>query len=134
MGSGSPVDADSARAEWDALPALSGASAGSIQQRFTETLSRPDDATLSRNLAAKQSSCLKLEVLLDMESPAEHQSERMAYQIERLNASMKKQPDAQDSPEELLQALFTTGSVPAGVAEAIEQRIAACLSRYKDRS
>jgi hypothetical protein len=131
---GNPVDADSAKAEWEALPALSGASAAAIQQRFTGALSRPDDATLSRNLTAKQGACLRLEVLLELESPAEHQAERMAYQIERLNASMKKELDAQDTPEDLLARVFTTGAVPAGAAEAIEQRIAACLSRYRERT
>jgi len=131
---GNPVDADSAKAEWEALPALSGTSAAAIQQRFTGALSRPDDATLSRNLKAKQGACLRLEVLLELESPAEHQAERMAYQIERLNASMKKELDAQDSPEDLLARVFTAGAVPAGAAEAIEQRIAACLSRYRERS
>ncbi|HYQ72640.1 MAG TPA: DUF349 domain-containing protein [Gammaproteobacteria bacterium] len=131
---GIPVDADETQAQWDALPALSGDAGNAIQQRFTQAMHRPDDTTLSNNLEAKQAACLKLEVLLEMESPAVHQAERMAYQIERLNASLKKETGAQDSPVDLLRTVFTTGAVPAAAAEALEQRIAACLSRYKDRS
>jgi len=131
---GSAPDKGSVEVEWHALPALAGAGAETINLRFSQALSRPDETTLSGNLAAKQDACLKLEVLLEMESPPEYQAERMAYQIERLNASMKKELDAQDSPEDLLRAVLTTGAVPADAAEAIEQRIGGCLARYKDRS
>jgi hypothetical protein len=58
----------------------------------------------------------------------------MAYQVERLNASMKKELDAQDSPDDLLQAVLTTGAVPADAAAALEQRIAQCLARYREQS
>ncbi len=132
--SGSTPDTDSVEAEWIALPALAGVSAGKINQRFGQALSRPDDTSLSRNLAAKQAACLKLEVLLELDSPAECQTERMAYQIERLNASLKKELDGQDSPEDLLLAALTTGAVPAEAAGSIEQRIWECLARYKGRS
>jgi hypothetical protein len=58
----------------------------------------------------------------------------MAYQIERLNASLKKELDAQASPEDLLLAVFATGAVPAEAAETIEQRIGVCLARYKGQA
>jgi hypothetical protein len=125
---------ESAEAEWTALPALCGVNAGKMEQRFSQAFSQTDDATLSDNLAAKQAACLKLEVLLELESPAECQAERMAYQIERLNASLKKELDGQDSPEELLLSVLTTGAVPAEVAAPVEQRIGACLARYQDRA
>jgi hypothetical protein len=131
---GSTPDTASVEAEWLALPALTGASTETMNQRFEQALSRPDETTLSANLAAKQAACLRLEVLLELESPQECQAERMAYQIERLNASMKKELEAQDSPEDLLQAALTTGAVPADAAGAIEQRIGACLARYKGRT
>ena len=132
--SGGTVDAASARTEWDALPPLSGAHADAMDQRFTRALSRPDDATLSDNLAGKQAVCLRLEVLLELDSPPECQTERMAYQIERLNASMKKDQNAQDDPEDLLLRAFTTGAVPADAAVSIEQRIDNCLARFTARS
>ncbi|MEN8206802.1 MAG: DUF349 domain-containing protein [Pseudomonadota bacterium] len=128
------IDTDGVQAEWNALPALSSANAEMMDQRFAQALNRPDDPTLSGNLAARQDACLKLEVLLELESPQECQAERMAYQIERLNASMKKALDAQESPEDLLLAALTTGAVPAEAVGAIEQRIEVCLASYKRRS
>ena len=72
-------------------------------------------------------------MILELESPQEHQAARMAYQVERLNASLKKDPGAQDAPEDLLRAALTTGAVPVAAAAAIEQRIGNCLARYKQR-
>jgi len=131
---GSAPDADSIEAEWQALSVLAGTGSETINRRFNQALTRPDDTTLSENLAAKQDACLRLEVLLELESPQECQAERMAYQIERLNASLKKEPGAQDSPEDLLLVALTTGAVPADAAGAIERRIGECLARYKGRS
>jgi hypothetical protein len=128
---GSTPDSNAVEAEWNALPAPGGAAADAMQQRFSQALSRPDDTTLSSNLAAKQAACLRLEVLLELESPADCQAERMAYQIERLNASLKKELSTQDSPEDLLLAVLATGAVPAEAAGALEQRIENCLARYK---
>ncbi|MGD2137189.1 MAG: DUF349 domain-containing protein [Gammaproteobacteria bacterium] len=134
MLAGNSVDQAGARAEWEALPGLSGASAEAIERRFAQAFSRPDATTLSSNLALKQSACLKLEVMLDLESPPDCQSERMAYQVERLNASLQKDDGALDSPAELLPAALVTGAVPAEAAAVIEQRLLACLARYRNRS
>ena len=105
-----------------------------MEQRFRQAFSRPDDATLASNLATKQDACLKLEVRLELESPPEYQGARMAYQVERLSASMKKETDKQQSVEDLLHTVLTTGAVPAEAAAAIEQRIEHCLSGYRSRS
>jgi hypothetical protein len=131
---GNTVDTDAATCEWNALPALCGTHGEAMNRRFTQALSRPDDTTLSRNLASKQAACLKLEVLLELESPEECQAERMAYQIERLNASLKKDQSAGDSPEDLLLAALGSGAVPAGAATAIEQRINKCLARHQQNA
>ena len=127
---GNAIDADAIRAEWDDLPALSSAHAEAMEQRFSQALSRPDDTTLSRNLADKQAACLRLEVLLELESPPDCQAERMAYQVERLNASMKMNQGTQDSPEDLLLSVLTIGAVPADAAGGIEQRIKHCIARH----
>ena len=127
---GNTIDSDAIKAEWNALPALSSVHAEAMEQRFSQALSRPDDTTLSRNLADKQAACLRLEVLLELESPQECQAARMAYQVERLNASMKMNQGTQDSPEDLLLSALTIGSVPPGAAGAIEQRIKDCLARH----
>ena len=126
---GCTIDTDGIKTEWDALPALSGTNATAMNQRFTLALTRPDDTTLSRNLAVKQNACLRLEVLLELESPGECQAERMAYQIERLNASMKNDQSAQDLPEKLLLVALSAGAVPAEAAGAIEKRLEKCLAR-----
>jgi hypothetical protein len=132
---GEAPDADHARTEWSALPALADAdTARAMERRFAQALRRPDDGTLAANLAAKRAACLRLEVILELDSPPDCQAERMAYQVERLNASMKKELDAQDSPDDLLQAVLTTGAVPADAAAALEQRIAQCLARYREQS
>jgi hypothetical protein len=130
---GSAIDMDAVEAEWGALPALPGARAEAMNRRFRQALTRPDDTTLAGNLAEKQAACLKLEVMLELDSPKECQAERMAYQVERLNASLKKDQRAQDSPEALLLAALTTGAVPADAAGVIEPRIRDCLARYKCR-
>ena len=127
---GNAIDPHVIRAEWDALPALSSAHAEAMEQRFSQALSRPDDTTLSRNLADKQAACLRLEVLLELESPPDCQAERMAYQVERLNASMKMNQGTQDSPEDLLLSVLTIGAVPADAAGGIEQRIKHCIARH----
>jgi len=129
---GDTIDTVAVEAQWNALPALSNTRDGAIQQRFKQALSRPEEATLSANLAAKQASCLRLEVLLELESPQECQAERMAYQIERLNASMKNDHSAQDIPRDLLVTLLTTGAVPADAAGAIEQRVNNCLVQFRN--
>jgi hypothetical protein len=56
----------------------------------------------------------------------------MAYQIERLNASMKNDQSAQDLPEKLLLVVLSTGAVPAEAAGAIEKRLDKCLARSRD--
>jgi hypothetical protein len=54
----------------------------------------------------------------------------MAYQVERLNASMKMNQGTQDSPEDLLLSVLTIGAVPADAAGGIEQRIKHCIARH----
>ncbi|NNL06514.1 MAG: DUF349 domain-containing protein [Gammaproteobacteria bacterium] len=129
--SGNPIDRDTAQAEWDKQYTPAGDMAEAIQHRYQKAFKAPDDNELSRNLDQKHNACLKLEVLLELESPAEFESERMAYQIERLNASMHKDLAAQDSPRELLLLALTSGAVPADAVETVNERINHCLEHYK---
>lgn len=131
---GQALDPELARAQWQALPAPDDTHAATLEQRFGQAFSHPDDATLAANLATKQAACLKLEVLLELPSPPECQAARMAYQVERLNASLKKALDAQESVEDLLYTALTTGAIPAAAAAATEQRIRDCLAGYRNRS
>lgn len=134
MLAGNTIDAEAIKAEWVELPALCSAHANAMEQRFRQALGQPDDTTLAKNLADKQAACLRLEVLLELESPPECQAERMAYQVERLSASLKNDQGTQDSPEDLLLAVLTIGAVPADAAGAIEQRIKHCLARHMGQS
>lgn len=128
---GNAIERDTAQAEWDMQYTPDIGMAEAIHQRYRKAFKAPDDNELSRNLDQKQHDCLKLEVLLELESPAEFEAERMAYQIERLNASMHGDRAAKDSPRELLLRALTTGAVPADVVEAINERINRCLEHYK---
>jgi hypothetical protein len=127
---GDSVDAEAARTQWKALAPLAGDYSGTMQQRFERAFNRPDDTTLAANLTALRTACLRLEVLLELEFPAEFRTERMAYQVERLNASVKKELDARESMESQLAIVLTTGAVPADAAETIQRRIQNCLAAY----
>lgn len=127
---GETSDTEAVSAAWRALPELTGATADAISVRFSRAMSHPGDDTLAENLAIKQDACLRLEVILDLPSPDDCQSARMAYQVTRLNATMQKDLAALDSPEDLLLTALTSGAVPAAAANAVEQRINRCLARF----
>ncbi|MEZ5541412.1 MAG: DUF349 domain-containing protein [Pseudomonadota bacterium] len=131
---GTVIDTAAATSEWQALPALSGPAAEAMEQRFHQAHGRADDATLADNLAVKQQACLKLEVLLELASPAECQAERMAYQVARLNATLQKDTGALEAPVDLITALLTTGAIDPVAAASLEQRIAACIAGYIARN
>jgi DNA repair protein SbcC/Rad50 len=130
---GNATNQAGAQAEWNALPAPGGEPAASMETRFQQAFILPDEATLAGNLAAMQQACLRLEVLLELESPADCQAARMAWQVERLNASLQKTLDQQDSMEQLLMTALTTGAVSAAAAEPLEQRLQRCLEHYRKR-
>lgn len=130
---GDPIDTGAVNAEWLALPELSGQAAEAIERRFRQALARPDDTALADNLARKQDACVKLEVLLELATPEEYQTERMAYQVARLNAALQKDAGALESPEALLLSALVTGAVPADAAGTIEQRLNACIECYFGR-
>ncbi len=112
--------------KWVKLTAEQAASP-EMQQRF-EQAANADNTQIERNLAHKQALCLKLEVHYELDSPPEFAQARMAYQIERLNASMKKHQ--QEAPSELVQDLLCTGAVPSSETEAIEARTQIVFDRH----
>ena len=85
------------------------------------------DTELSARTKAQLARCLKIEVMLDLPTPEEYSSQRMAYQIERLSASMKKNTQAQESLEDLKQALLLSGPVELAAFDSIWSRIDAIL-------
>jgi len=97
-----------------------------VDAALDETAYTPE--ILLKNTEAQLLACLKIEVMLDLPSPDQFSKQRMAYQIERLSASMKKNTQAQESVETLRQQLLTTGPVQAEQYEAIQVRIKPLLS------
>ena len=97
-----------------------------VDAALDETAYTPE--ILLKNTEAQLLACLKIEVMLDLPSPDQFSKQRMAYQIERLSASMKKNTQTQESVETLRQQLLTTGPVQAEQYEAIQVRIKPLLS------
>ncbi len=130
---GKPKDADKAKKKWEKLGSLSTQDQAPMDTRFTQALDAAANYSASQldtHLTTKQEACLKLEVMLEVDSPAEFQKQRMAYQIERLAASMKKDASTQDSADTLLKLLCYTAAVPAQSADALQQRVQRCFERH----
>jgi len=87
-----------------------------------------DKAILKGNTEAQLQRCLKLEVMLDLDTPPEYAKARMAFQIERLSASMSKNTRAQEDAASLREQLLTCGAVEADQYDAIRARIEPILS------
>jgi hypothetical protein len=130
---GDAHDVDGWRARWQALPGLSDESADTqLNERFEQALAtqgaaaEQDDAEAKRrgeNLHTRESLCLRLEILLGIDSPAEHAQARMALQVERLSSALNGRTDtASESSTELLRAWCLSGPVPCALAPALEQR------------
>ncbi len=107
----------------------------SLQKRYDDAIDVSNnggfsDEDLVNNLQAKQALCLKLEVIYDLDSPSEFQKQRMAYQIERLSAAMKKDSAAQDQPDQLIDTLLSLGAVPADEIDNIASRTLTCFNRH----
>lgn len=124
------LDSADAQKAYEDLPQLSGELEALFRKRLEDALSDTaysDDALLT-NTEAQLLACLKVEVMLDLPSPEEFSKQRMAYQIERLSASMKKNTQAQESIETLKLLLLTTGPVQADKHVALQARIKPVLS------
>ncbi len=76
---------------------------------------------LQDNLTRKQQLCLELEIAANIDSPPEHEQERMQYRVGQLSASLSGRQD-QRNAEALQREWFATGAVPADAQQALEQR------------
>ena len=77
--------------------------------------------SLSDNLARKRQLCLELEIAANIDSPPEHEQERMQYRVSQLSASLSGR-QAQRNAEALQREWFATGAVPADAQHDLEQR------------
>lgn len=116
------IDSDKAKQDFDAITALSAELETAMKNRFKHALNTKSD-NISENTHAQLHRCLKLEVMLDLPTPDAYAKDKMAFQIERLNASMKKANQAQDNPADLKTELLTTGPIAEDQFNAIWARI-----------
>ncbi|MEE9448171.1 MAG: DUF349 domain-containing protein, partial [Arenicellales bacterium] len=124
------IDTEKAKATFEALPALSSAAETAMNKRFESIITGKaiDAKTLQDNTEAQLSRCLKIEVMLDLDTPNEFSKARMAYQIERLSASMKKNTSGQESKDSLLDELLLCSAVDPKQSTTLWKRIDAILA------
>ena len=128
-----PAEAEAMRKRWQALPAFSDEKIeADLLSRFELALAaqtRADPAggaaieSQAANLHEREALCLRLEILLGVDSPQQYAAARMAYQVERLSNALKQRSGASsDSAEALLRAWCLIGPAPMQHAEALETR------------
>jgi hypothetical protein len=74
-----------------------------------------DPDTLAANQSAGELLCLKLEILLDLETPAAFQKARMEYQVAQLSESMRTRKELLNPAEQvppLLKQWYALGAMP----------------------
>lgn len=70
--------------------------------------------------------CLQLEILLDIDTPAEFRQVRMEYQVAQMSEAMRSRNETQDEREQalgLLKAWYQLGAMPAVAHESQQTRI-----------
>jgi len=127
---GDAADAEAAVAAYEALPALSAELESRLRTRLEQAGNgeAANDTMLKKNTAEQLARCMKLEVMLDLPTPEDYAQARMAFQIERLSASMKKNTRAQESAADLKTQLLTCGAIKAEQHTPIWNRINAILN------
>ncbi|MEM9384664.1 MAG: DUF349 domain-containing protein [Pseudomonadota bacterium] len=124
--------ADSVSSQWDALEDTADKGLGAVVTRYERALAcaRGDEAaaqtlrnSLADTLRDREQLCLELEIATGVDSPAHLKAQRMAFQIDRLQASMSgtdKPSSAQI--EGLLRRWHGLGAVAARDHESLEAR------------
>ena len=126
---GEAIDAPAAASAYAALPALSKDMESAMQKRFAQASEGKPlvEAQLQKNTDDQLMRCMKLEVMLDLETPDAYTRERMAFQIERLSASMKKNVQAQENATDLKAQLLSCGTIQPSQFNSIWRRINSIL-------
>ena len=131
---------ESVRKKWDKIELDCGEHEDAIRNRFEFACNllkngydkASDYAVRAENLKSKQDICLRLEILLEVDSPPEFARERMLQNVERLNAAMSKQITVSDPDEEIQQFLvkfWLTGAVPHDSYGDLKNRFANIRTR-----
>ncbi len=131
-GEGPEERVDHLKSQWQTL--LANGCDERISKRYELALNAISDGEalsnlkrdLDKNHSSAQAICLQLEVLCDIESPAEFTKQRMQYQIQRLSAAMSKQvnQETEKNPTNLLQEYWLTGAIVAENRRSLDRRIA----------
>ena len=122
---GDSINVDESIKAYDAQPALSAELESKLRKRLQVALSEQGftNSDLDAQTETQLARCLKAEVILDLPTPDEYSKQRMAYKIERLSASMKKNNQAQENLEILKLRLLTTGAIHQKQFDTIWTRI-----------
>jgi hypothetical protein len=112
-------------AHWQTLPAqVSPEHEQILRERFERALQGiQDDAAEAAARQERESLCLRMEILAEIDSPPEFRQARMAYQVERLATSMSGEKSAAgDDLESLRREWCLAGPAPRAAAEALQRR------------
>ena len=124
-------DISSYRSRWDGIEDSCGEFEDAIRGRFESACvmhqnhSGNGSNLWQDNLEAKQDICLKLEILLKIDSPPEFAHDRMQVKIARLKTAMVDQNSSTDPEIEtrnLLVNYWLTGAVPEHEYESLSER------------
>ncbi len=101
---------------------LEALAAQSVLNKQAET----DEETRQQNQLKGESLCMQMEILLELETPAEFQKTRMEYQIAQMRDAMRSRKETSNSGKQALSLLkqwYALGGMDAGAAENQSIRI-----------
>ncbi len=101
-----------------------------IEKRKSNALDNKDQAT-KEYTTARQLLCVRLEILLDVESPSADKAMRMEYQLEQLQNRNRKSQGFDEILEELAVSWFVAPPANADVADELESRFQALYNTVK---
>ncbi|MGV6809298.1 MAG: DUF349 domain-containing protein [bacterium] len=120
---------DDIQQAWQALAPLSDKKLESkIQARFASAQAQPTNQALLLNLL------LELEMHFELETPADYQAARMAYQVQRLSEMMlsanKSAEDQRQEAEHIMQRYLLTAQACLADTEQLNARFAKIMQHY----
>lgn len=121
---------ESAKAEWETLPALLDKKIiKNINRRFEKACKMATTGKFNYSdevLAKRKELCIRMEILSGVDSPAEEAKARMAYQVARLSKAMKgdysEPEDKVAEAQEIEQSFYLAGAVTAEQAAQLNER------------
>ena len=83
--------------------------------------------SLAGNLARVYEELLRLEILCEVDSPAEFAPQRMALQVARLSAALGKAADSDKNADELIGAIAIVGAIEPAAQGGVAKRLGRCV-------